>query len=182
MTLPISLRTAADAPGGNKFVPARFAVPADVSDPAERIRAIGAIVREWRGEPALALTGALAGALNRLPDRGDDRVVRVDAEGLRLHRDQRAGDTGARVRAAARGWRACTRSHRRRARPCNVALISHVDTCCIGIVIDRTAVPDDEVLVRCIREGFDEVLALGRPLAFPGCPPPATTRSPSHPA
>jgi hypothetical protein len=42
----------------------------------------------------------------------------------------------------------------------NVTLISHVDTCCIGVVIDTTAVPDAEVLVDDLRAGFDEVLAL----------------------
>lgn len=160
MTLPISLRTAADAPGGNKFVPARFAVPADVSDPAERTRAIGAIVREWRSEPALALTGALAGALNRLPTAVTTALfgsmlkccdfiatnvpgtpVPVYAGGARVEGLYAfAPPSGASL---------------------NVALISHVDTCCIGIVIDRKAVPDDELLVRCVREGFDEVLALG---------------------
>jgi hypothetical protein len=44
----------------------------------------------------------------------------------------------------------------------NVALISHCDTCCIGVVIDTAAVPDTDVLLASLREGFDEVLALGR--------------------
>jgi WS/DGAT/MGAT family acyltransferase len=181
MTLPINLRTAADAPGGNKFVPARFAVPAGVSDPAERIRAIGAIVREWRGEPALALTGALAGALNRLPTAVTTALFGSMLKGCDFIATNVPGSPvpvyvgGARVE----GLYAFAPPS---GAACNVALISHVDTCCIGIVIDRTAVPDDEVLVRCIREGFDEVLALGQPLAFPGCPPPVTTRSPSPPA
>ena len=41
----------------------------------------------------------------------------------------------------------------------NVSLISHNDTCCIGVVIDTTAVPDADVLVDCLRDGFDELLA-----------------------
>ena len=41
----------------------------------------------------------------------------------------------------------------------NVSLISHCDTCCIGVVIDTTAVPDAAVLVDCLRQGFDEMLA-----------------------
>ncbi|MFM8971514.1 MAG: WS/DGAT domain-containing protein, partial [Actinomycetota bacterium] len=41
----------------------------------------------------------------------------------------------------------------------NVSLISHCDTCCIGIVIDTEAVPDPDALVASIRAGFDEVLA-----------------------
>jgi len=42
----------------------------------------------------------------------------------------------------------------------NVALISHCDTCCVGIVIDTTAVPDPDVLLGCLHGGFTEVLAL----------------------
>ena len=41
----------------------------------------------------------------------------------------------------------------------NVSLISHCDTCCIGVVTDTTAVPDADVLLECLREGFDELLA-----------------------
>ena len=41
----------------------------------------------------------------------------------------------------------------------NVSLISHCDTCCIGVVTDTTAVPDAGVLLTCLREGFDELLA-----------------------
>ena len=40
---------------------------------------------------------------------------------------------------------------------CNVTLISHCDTCCIGIVTDTTAVPDPDVLVSALRAGFDEI-------------------------
>jgi hypothetical protein len=42
----------------------------------------------------------------------------------------------------------------------NVALISHCDTCCVGVVIDTAAVPDHEMLLGSLRTGFDEVLAL----------------------
>ena len=67
MSLPINLRTAGDDAGGNRFAPARFPVPADIEDPAERVRALGVLVRNWRAEPALRMTSALAGTLNRLP-------------------------------------------------------------------------------------------------------------------
>jgi hypothetical protein len=42
----------------------------------------------------------------------------------------------------------------------NITLLSHVDTCCIGIVSDTTAVPDGTVLLDDLRRGFDEVLAI----------------------
>ena len=34
----------------------------------------------------------------------------------------------------------------------NVSLISHCETCCIGVVIDTTAVPDPDVLLDCLRQ------------------------------
>ncbi len=67
MTLPINLRQGTDDAGGNRFAPARFPVPASIDDPRARIAAVGALVKEWRAEPALQMTSTLAGILNRLP-------------------------------------------------------------------------------------------------------------------
>ena len=43
----------------------------------------------------------------------------------------------------------------------NVTLLSYDGTCCIGLTFDDAAVPDSDVLVHCVAEGFEEVLALG---------------------
>ena len=51
------------------------------------------------------------------------------------------------------------------------AMVSHAGTCCLGLNMDGTAVADPGLLVRCIQEGFDEVLALGAQGA-----PPASNR------
>jgi diacylglycerol O-acyltransferase / wax synthase len=45
----------------------------------------------------------------------------------------------------------------------SIALLSHVDRCCIGINADTAAVRDPEVLTACLRQGFDEVIAVGGP-------------------
>ena len=42
----------------------------------------------------------------------------------------------------------------------NFTLLSHDGTCCVGINIDTVAVPDPDILVECMREGFEELLAL----------------------
>ena len=158
MTLPINLRPEGDISGGNHFAPARFAVPATIAHPADRVLAIRALVRQWRAEPALQLTGQLAGVLNRLPTATTTALfggmlkccdfvatnvpgapVPVYAAGARVERLYAfAPPAGAAV---------------------NVSLISHCDTCCIGVVTDTTAVPDPGVLLSCLRAGFDEVLA-----------------------
>jgi len=43
----------------------------------------------------------------------------------------------------------------------SIALLTHVDQCCVGINADTDAVPDPEVMTACLREGFAEVVALG---------------------
>ena len=42
----------------------------------------------------------------------------------------------------------------------NTALVSYRDTAFIGFNVDASAVPDVDVLVDCVRQGFDAVLAL----------------------
>jgi WS/DGAT/MGAT family acyltransferase len=159
MTLPINLRQGDDDAGGNRFAPARFPVPTAIDDPVARVRAIRSLVKEWRAEPALQMTSALAGTLNRLPTATTTALfggmlkccdfvtsnvpgapVPVFSAGSKVERMYAFGPpSGAAF---------------------NVTLISHCETCCIGIVIDTTAVPDPDVLVECLRAGFDEMLSL----------------------
>ncbi|MEO5901507.1 MAG: WS/DGAT domain-containing protein, partial [Ilumatobacteraceae bacterium] len=42
----------------------------------------------------------------------------------------------------------------------SVALLSHVDQCCVGLNVDTAAVPDVDVLVGCLKDGFADVLAM----------------------
>jgi len=158
MSLPINLRTSDDDAGGNRFAPARFPVPATVDDPTDRVQALGALVRDWRAEPALRMSSALAGVLNRLPTSTTTALfgsmlkccdfvatnvpgapVPVFIGGARMDRLYAFAPTaGAAV---------------------NVSLISHCETCCVGVVVDTTAVPDAALLVDCLRQGFEEMLA-----------------------
>ena len=43
----------------------------------------------------------------------------------------------------------------------NVTLLSHCDTCCIGINTDALAIPDAPEFAKSVEAGFSEVLALG---------------------
>jgi hypothetical protein len=42
-------------------------------------------------------------------------------------------------------------------------MVSHNGICCIGVNVDPAAVTDIPAFAKCLRAGFDEVLALGRP-------------------
>jgi hypothetical protein len=39
--------------------------------------------------------------------------------------------------------------------------MSYEGTCFVGVNADLAAVPDPDVFLECLHEGFDEVLALG---------------------
>ena len=45
----------------------------------------------------------------------------------------------------------------------NVTLLSYLDQVHIGVNLDPAAVTDPERFLRCYREGWDEILAAGRP-------------------
>jgi hypothetical protein len=42
-----------------------------------------------------------------------------------------------------------------------VTLLSYTGACCITVNVNAAAVPDHELLVRCMREGLDEAVAVG---------------------
>lgn len=159
VTMPISLRTDADAPGGNRFTPARFILPIDEPDPVHRIELAGSIVRAWRAEPAVGLTPLLAAGLGLLPAAVVQRafasmlrsvdVDAVDVPGLRSPA-YLAGSRVVRLWAFAPPTGAAM----------SITLVSHLESACVGIAADLAAVQDPELLARCVEQGFDEVLGL----------------------
>ena len=157
MTLPINLRREGDDSGGNHFAPARFAVPATIADP--RAGAGGPHARAAVARRARVATDRSARRCAEPPaHRHDHCVVRRHAEVLRLrgHQRPRRARTGVRSRCAGERMYAFAPPA---GAAVNVSLISHCDNCCIGVVTDTTAVPDASVLLACLREGFDELLA-----------------------
>jgi diacylglycerol O-acyltransferase len=42
----------------------------------------------------------------------------------------------------------------------NLTLVSYVGTCSLGVTIDTAAVPDSDVFMECLDEGFEEILRL----------------------
>ncbi len=160
VTMPISFRGEDDPLGGNRFAPARFPAPAGISDPVERMQRLGALARSWRDEPATGLTDQLAEVLDRLPVtvltgifggmlKSIDLVAtnipgipeRVFLGGAAVEGEYAfAPPTGAAL---------------------SVALLTYAETACIGVVLDTAAVPDPDLLVRCLADELDEILAVG---------------------
>jgi diacylglycerol O-acyltransferase len=158
VTMPISIRTADDPPGGNRITLIRFRVPVADPHPIARIRAMGPLCRNARDERSLGFTGAIARTLNLLP--------RAAIGAMLKHVDFVASDIPG---FAFPIYLAGARVERYVAFPptvgtaLNFALLSYDGTCCVGVVVDSDAVADPDVLIDCAREGFEEVLALGGP-------------------
>ncbi len=161
VTMPINLRRPDDPPGSNRFTPARFTLPVSSIDAADRMRQLGQLARNWRKEPSVKRTDSVARFLNALPAVAATTIlgsmlkaidfVATNVPGLK-QRAYLAGAEVVREYAFAPPTGAAF----------SVALMSHGSHCCIGINADTSAVPDPEVLTACLREGFDEVLAVGR--------------------
>jgi len=174
MTMPINLRADDDPMGGNRFSPARFAVPVMVRDPAERMQAIAARAHVWRDEPALALTDVLAAGLNRLPTTVTTRIFGSMLKGIDFVATNVPGPPIP-VYLAGAGVQREYAFAPPSGSAVSFALLSYHDTCGIGINVDTTAVTDPERLTACLQDAFDEILALApagapvlRAVATPG--------------
>ena len=155
VTMPISLRHEGDPRGGNRITLERFTVPVAEADPGARVRMTGWRCRAARYEEALPLSDAVAGLLNLLPSgvigsmlkHVDFLASNVPGVPVQLYL------AGARVS----GYYAFGPTT---GAAVNVTLVTYQGTCCVGCTIDTAAVPDPDKLTACLRDGFDEVLAL----------------------
>ena len=162
MSIPISLRSAEDPLGGNRISAARFAGPMAERDPARRIRQIHELVARARQGAALDVVGAVAPVLMSLPAKA---LVRVFAEIARGNDVQASNVPGIAEPIFFAGAQV-TRMFPFGPLPgcaAMFAMVSHNGVCCIGVNLDPAAVRDVAAFDECLRLGFDEVLALGRP-------------------
>lgn len=161
ISMPIDLRGAGGAAvAGNRMMPVRLVLPVSERNPARRMRRIRRLVAAEREQPGLAHVETLAGMLGLVPApllvsalgavaRSIDFVAAcVPGLPIPLY------VAGARVEALHTfGPTAGTAA--------NLTLFSYLDRAAVAINTDAAAVPDPEVLLECMREGFDEVLKLG---------------------
>lgn len=166
VNMPINLRTAGSAAGGNAWAPARFPVPLLADDVDAHMRDIHDLVAVQRAEPSLRYVGVIAELLDRLPAslltetfRGmlttlDFAATNVPGAPVPLY------FAGAQVDAmeafAPNGGAAV-----------NFAFLSYQDRATVSMNIDPAAIPDSQLLLECIQNGFDMVMfpertAIGR--------------------
>ena len=153
--MPISIRNGDDEIGGNRITLVRITVPADIDDPADRIAQIAAIMRHSQHEPALDHTQEIAFGLNLLP--------RPYIGGIFKRIEALASDVPG---VAVPVWLAGAKVSGYYAfgptigSGLNATLMSYDGVCNIGINIDTSAIDKPDLMLECVREAFDEVLAL----------------------
>lgn len=160
MAMPINVRSDETRDlAGNQFVPARFNVPTNVVDPAERMLVIRNLVGRERREPALQLMEPVATLINRVPSTLVHPFFGAVLKGVDFFTSNVPGLPvpvylgGARLEASY-AFGPLTGS------AANLTILSYCDGVHLGINSDPAAVTDREGFLECLDEGFAEVLAL----------------------
>ena len=161
MAIPVSLRTDKDPMGGNKFAGARFVAPVGEPDPRRRIAAIHRFINDARAEPAIGFLDLIAPVLSRLPGPVLTELAGEMTGVSDLQASNLAGIGRTLYLAGAR----VTHVFPMGPRPgvaAMVTMVSYDGTCCIGVNLNPDAITDVTQFAQCLREGFDEVLALAQ--------------------
>ena len=160
MNMPINMRSGDKAKdAGNQFVPARFAVPVSIADPAERMRAIRKLVLEQRSEPALPLLDEIASVIGALPGNGPARFSGAMMKAIDFTTSNVPGPrfpvyvSGARIEQMF-GFGPLAGA------ALNVTCFSYDGDLGIGVNMDPAAVTEPALFVECLRKGIDEVLSV----------------------
>jgi WS/DGAT/MGAT family acyltransferase len=162
ISIPISLRAADDPAGGNKWAGVRLAAPIGEPDPTRRVHLVHDLILAARHEPAIEFIELLAPAVNRLPSAV---LTEISGRATNMADVQASNVPGLGFTAYLAGARV-TRTYAMGPRPGVAAMITMVTyngVCCVGINLDPDSITDVPLFERCLHEGFDEVLTLGRP-------------------
>jgi diacylglycerol O-acyltransferase len=155
LTMPISIRNDDDPEGGNRVTLVRFEVPVGIEDPIERMREIDRLGAELRKDRALPWSNTVAGVLNLLPGTVTGGMLKhVDFLASNVPGFDRRVYVGGAEMLGFFPFGPTLGS------AANITLMSYRDTCHLGINTDTGAVPDPEMFLECLREGFEEVLDL----------------------
>jgi WS/DGAT/MGAT family acyltransferase len=160
MTMPVNLRDGEEGnKAGNKFAPARFAVPVGIADPSERMRVIRDSVLRERAEPALPLIDDVAGIIGRLPRVLSVRLFGSMLKAIDIVTSNVPGPPSAVYASGARveqmfGFGPLSGS------AANITLFSYDGRLYCAINTDPAAVPDPELFRECLERGVAEVLTV----------------------
>jgi diacylglycerol O-acyltransferase / wax synthase len=159
MVMPVNLRPPGRTgdPAGNRFTNARLLVPLGPPDPSARFAEVSARLAAVRADPALALTETLAGAAVGVPGPLLRRAARHQFATVDFTASNVPGTpvtvflAGAKVEAS---WPLGPLV----GSALNVTLLSYGEHVHIGLVSDRAAVRDPDLLVDSVGDALDELL------------------------
>jgi WS/DGAT/MGAT family acyltransferase len=157
VTVPVSIRAAGDATGGNRITAMRFALPTAVADPDERVAAIHDQMVTLRHDPAIPVTDAVADVIGRLPAAAVSSLFGTMLCNIDFLASNVPGFPEAPYVAGARAdrWFAFGPTE---GSALNVTLLSHGDVCCVGVTSDVAAVADPELLTSCLQAEFEALI------------------------
>ncbi|HEY5855694.1 MAG TPA: wax ester/triacylglycerol synthase domain-containing protein [Aldersonia sp.] len=161
VAMPVSLRRENDPLGGNRFAGIRLPAPGSEKDPVARIHAIREFVLEAKEEPAIGFLDQLSPMLTRLPTAA---IIELSAS-MTTSSDLQISNIRGLTDPVSLAGAQVTAMYPLGPRPgvaAMVAMITYGDTCCLGLNVDPQCFPDADALELALREGFDEVLALGQ--------------------
>jgi len=158
LALPVNLRTDDDPAGGNRFAGARIVAPIGEADPAQRIALIREQVLDAVAEPAINALSAVAPLFARLPQPVIDAMA-SGGTGVDVQASNVPGFSEAPYIAGAKMLKTLAFGPLPGV-AMMVVMFTEGGMCYVGVHYDTASITEPELFARCLREGFDEVLAL----------------------
>ena len=157
MTMPVNTRAESKVvEGGNHLAFARFPAPLNIREPRERMQAIRALVADRKSDASLGASAAALGVVGRYPARA---LVTLFG-GLMRGGDIVTSNVPGSPTALYLGGAQILANYAfgpLSGHAVNVTLLSYCGEANLSVGMDPRAVPDQDVLVGCLRDGFDEV-------------------------
>jgi WS/DGAT/MGAT family acyltransferase len=148
--------------GGNSFTPSKVKIPGGKMDPADRFAQIRDAIGSRRGEVTggADLMGAVSGLANLLPTSVVTGIARQQAATVDF---ATSNVRGAPIEVYVAGAKCldCYPMGPVAGTAWNITMMSYAGKLQIGVNMDPVAVPDTDLLIRCLIEGYAELVAAG---------------------
>jgi hypothetical protein len=153
-------RSRRDALGGNSFTPLRVDLPSAGTLPGRHFGVVASRLAEARADPALALAGPVASALNRLPNRVLLPLLRSQLGSIDLLVNVVPGLRRPHTLAGA-PVEASYPFGPRVGAPVNITAFCNEDRLDIGVSLDPGAIVEPAKLMDCLGRAMDALVELG---------------------
>lgn len=162
-TFVVSTRDDGSA-GGNSFTPSKVNIPGGKLDAKARFEAVRDALSSRRGEVSggADLMGAVSGLANLLPTSVVTGIARQQAASVDF---ATSNVRGAPIEVFIGGARAtdCYPMGPVAGTAWNITLMSYAGKLQMGVHLDPVAVDEPDLLMRCLREAYEELLEAGAP-------------------